>query len=68
MAKKPEAVSVYGEKLYFADGSPVTAEMFENEPSSAAFERMNAISDEEFDIEDKILDELLKHPERADEL
>lgn len=68
MAKKKEAISVYGEKLHFKDGTPVTAEMFENEPSDAAVKRMEAISDEEFAEEDRILDELLEHPERADEL
>ena len=30
--------------------------------------RMDAVSDEEFEEEGRILDELLEHPERADDL
>ena len=69
MAKKrKKAVSVFGEKLHFADGVPVDADLFENEPSEAAMDRMDAISDDEFDEEDRILDLLLEDLGRADEL
>jgi hypothetical protein len=35
----PVAVSVFGVKLLFADGTPVTQEQYENEPSQAAIRR-----------------------------
>ena len=69
MAKKTaKPVRVFGVDLRFADGSPVTAEMWENEPSQAAMDRTEAIDEDELDEEIRILDELRKNPERADEL
>lgn len=66
--KTAKPVRVFGVELRFADGSPVIAEMFENEPSQAAMDRAEAIDEDELDEEIRILDELRKHPERADEL
>ena len=69
MAKKTaKPVRVLGVELRFADGSPVTAEMFENEPSQAAMDRAEAIDDDELDEEMRILDLLRADPSRADEL
>ncbi len=64
----PVAVSVFGVKLLFADGTPVTQEHFENEPSQAAMDRAEAIDEDELDEEIRILEELRKNPERSDEL
>jgi hypothetical protein len=64
----PVAVSIFGVKLYFADGTPVTAEMFENESSQAAMDRAEAIDEDELDEEIRILDALREDPSRADEL
>ena len=69
MAKKTaKPVRVFGVELRFADGTPVTPDMFENEPSEAAFKRANQIDEDELDEEIRILDELRKNPDRADEL
>ncbi len=65
--KKREPVVVFGEKLHFADGTPVTAELFENEPSEVAVKRFQKIDSAELDELDRILDILLKEPERAAE-
>ena len=46
MAKKTaKPVRVFGDELRFADGSPVTAKMFENEPSETAMDRADALLD-----------------------
>ena len=66
--KTAKPVRVFGVELFFADGTPVTPDMFENEPSEAAFNRANEIDEDELDEEIRILDELREHPERADEL
>ena len=69
MAKKTaNPVRVFGVELRFADGSPVTAEMFENEPSEAAMDRADAIDDDELAEEMRILDLLRKDPSRSKEL
>ncbi len=64
----PVAVSVFGVKLLFADGTPVTQEHFENEPSQAAMDRAEAIDEDELDKEIEILDKLRENPDLADEL
>ena len=66
--KKREPVTVFGEKLHFADGTPVTAELFENEPSEAAEKRFKKVDPAEVDEYNRVLDELLERPERAKEL
>ncbi len=66
--KKREAVTVFGEKLHFADGTPVTAELFENEPSEAAVKRFQKIDPAELDELDRDLDALLADPSLAGEL
>lgn len=69
MAKKTaNSVRVFGVELRFADGTPVSAEMFENEPSQAAMDRADAIDDDELDEEIAILDALREDTSRADEL
>ena len=69
MAKKTaKPVRVLGVELRFADGSPVTAEMFENEPSQAAMDRAEAIDEDELDEEIRILDLLRADPSRSKEL
>ena len=66
--KTAKPVRVCGVELRFADGTPVTAELFENEPTEAAMKRAEEISEAELDEEIRILDELRKHPERSKEL
>ncbi len=66
--KTARPVLVPGVELRFADGSPVTAEMWENESSQAAIDRAEAIDEDELDEEIRILDELREHPERSEEL
>lgn len=69
MAKKTaKPVRVLGVEMRFADGSPVTAEMFENESSQAAMDRADAIDEDELDEEMRILDLLRKDPSRSKEL
>ena len=69
MAKKTaKPVRVRGVELRFADGSLVTAEHFENEPSQAAMDRAEEIDEDELDEEIRILDLLRADPNRSDEL
>lgn len=69
MAKKTaNSVRVFGVELRFADGTPVSADMFENESSQAAMDRADAIDGDELDEEIAILDALRIDPSRADEL
>ena len=69
MAKKIAKPVVFnGEELRFKDGTPITAEMFENEPSEAAMDRADAIDEDELDEEIRILEELRKDPSRSKEL
>lgn len=69
MAKKTaKPVRVVGVELRFADGTPVTADMWENEPSEAAMDRADAIDEDELNEEMRLLDLLRNDPSRADEL
>ncbi len=66
--KKEKIYKYFGIELTFADDTPVTPDMWENESSQAAMDRAEAIDEDELDEEIRILDELREHPERAEEL